>query len=92
MFVKEPKKYKGGLSRTPPSFFHITRVMRVNPGLHNGDRDRLVMWAAQRDREKGSMIAQAKVMFLNVPCGPTDRAVPDRIGSTGHPVPPENER
>jgi len=46
LFIKEPKKYKCCLSRLPRTLCHIARVMRVNPGLHNGDRDRLVMWAA----------------------------------------------
>jgi len=92
LFIKEPKKYKGGQSRTPPSFFHITRVARVNPGLCKGNCHRSVMSAAQRDRETWSMIALAKVMFLDVFCDPANRTAPHRIGSTGHPVPPENER
>jgi hypothetical protein len=90
LFIEEPKKYKGSLSRTPPTFFDITREVRVNPGLCKGNRHCSVMSAAQRDREKRSMIALAKVMFFNVPCGSTDRTAPDRFGTTGHPVPPEN--
>jgi hypothetical protein len=34
----------------------------------NGDGDRVVMWPAQRDRKKSSMVESTKVVIVKVLC------------------------
>lgn len=66
--IKKPEKDVCCLTRTPCTFRRVTRALHIYSRPCNGNVNRLVMDAAERDREVRSMLAPAKVVFLHFFC------------------------
>jgi hypothetical protein len=68
LFVNEPEKDNCSHSRPSCPLCCIVRVVRVYSRAINGYGYRSVMRIAQGEREKWSVISQAKVVLLELDC------------------------